>query len=137
MTDGHEAGGETAAPPTRSLFLLAHHDDEVFCAAHLRRRLAAGGEVAIIWVTAGGLAPAPRRIAEGDRVRALLGLPPARTLDLALRDRRAIEHLATIESEVERLLAKTLATELFAPASRANPMRRLPNCKPGSWRNTV
>ena len=42
------------------LFLLAHHDDEVFCAGHLRRALAAGERVRLLWATAGGLAPARR-----------------------------------------------------------------------------
>ena len=35
-----------------TLFLLAHHDDEVFCAAHLRRALADGESVRLLWATA-------------------------------------------------------------------------------------
>jgi LmbE family N-acetylglucosaminyl deacetylase len=35
-----------------TLFLLAHHDDEVFCAAHLRRALTGGGDVRLLWATA-------------------------------------------------------------------------------------
>ena len=42
-----------------TLFLLAHHDDEVFCAGHLRRALAAGGSVRLLWATAGGLGARP------------------------------------------------------------------------------
>jgi LmbE family N-acetylglucosaminyl deacetylase len=115
--DDQEAGITPARPPTASVFLLAHHDDEVFCAAHLRRRLAGGGDVALVWVTAGGLAPARWRLAEGRRVRAFLGLQEGEALDLALPDRHAIDHLPRIEREVERLLTRLPSqTELFVPA---------------------
>ena len=64
-----------AADGGGTLFLLAHHDDEVFCAGHLRRALPAPGTSGLLWATAGGLAPARRRLAEGARVLRLLGLP--------------------------------------------------------------
>ncbi|MGD0997281.1 MAG: PIG-L family deacetylase [Thermoleophilia bacterium] len=97
----------TVTPKTAArleLFLLAHHDDEVFCAGHLRRALAAGGQVRLLWATAGGLAPARRRIAEGARVLEALGLPVTAAVDLRLRDQHAVEHVALIAREVGRLL---------------------------------
>jgi len=90
------------APVT--LFLLAHHDDEVFCAGHLRRALAGGESVRLLWATAGGLAPARRRIAEGARVLQLLGLPAGAGRDLQLRDQHAVEHVTVIAREAGRLL---------------------------------
>ena len=71
-----------------ALFLLAHHDDEVFCAGHLRRALAAGATGPLLWATAGGLAPARRRIAEGARALAALGLPADAGLDFPARPAR-------------------------------------------------
>ena len=90
------------APVT--LFLLAHHDDEVFCAGRLRRALADGESVRLLWATAGGLAPARRRIAEGARVLTLLGLPTDAGRDLQLRDQHAVEHIPVIAREAARLL---------------------------------
>ncbi len=87
-----------------TLFLLAHHDDEVFCAGHLRRALSGGGDVRLLWATAGGLAPARRRLAEGARVLKLLGLPADAGRDLHLRDQRAVEHVDVITREAIRTL---------------------------------
>ena len=86
------------------LFLLAHHDDEVFCAGHLRRALGGGGRVHLLWATAGGLAPARRRVAEGVRVLATLGLPGAAGTDLHLADQHAVEHVAAIAAAVVLLV---------------------------------
>jgi LmbE family N-acetylglucosaminyl deacetylase len=86
------------------LFVLAHHDDEVFCAGHLRRALAGGGRVRLLWATAGGLAPARRRLAEGARVLEVLGLPTSAGVDLRLRDQHAVEDIAVIVRAVVRLL---------------------------------
>jgi len=85
--------------------VLAHHDDEVFCAGHLRRELDAGARITLLWATAGGLAPAGRRIAEGDRALAALGLPATAGIDLRLPDQHAVEHVAAIAAEIGRLLA--------------------------------
>ena len=82
------------------LFLLAHHDDEVFCAGRLRRALAGGGRVHLLWATAGGLAPARRRVAEGVRVLETLGLPGHAGSDLHLADQHAVEHVAAIAAAV-------------------------------------
>ncbi len=86
------------------LFLLAHHDDEVFCAGHLLAARRAGDEVRVLWATAGGLAPARRRLAEGRHVRALLGLAPERSRDLFLRDRAAIDHLDVVARQAAAML---------------------------------
>jgi len=95
----------TPTPPARlELFLLAHHDDEVFCAGHLRRALTGGGGVRLLWATAGGLAPARRRLAEGARVLDVLGLPTTAAVDLRLPDQHAVEHVEAIAGEVGRLL---------------------------------
>ena len=69
----------------------------------MRRELDAGARTTLLWATAGGLAPARRRIAEGARALAALGLPAA-GIDLALPDQHAVEHVATIAGEVRRLL---------------------------------
>jgi LmbE family N-acetylglucosaminyl deacetylase len=95
-----------ATPPAArpNLFLLAHHDDEVFCAGHLRRALAGGGRVHLLWATAGGLAPARRRVAEGARVLELLGLTGATGSDLHLADQHAAEHVGAIAAAVAQLV---------------------------------
>ena len=56
-------------------------------------------------MTAGGLAPARRRIAEGARALAALGLPTAAGIDLRLPDQHAVEHVAAVADEIGRLLA--------------------------------
>ena len=85
-----------------ALFLLAHHDDEVFCAGRLSRALTSGRGVRLMWATAGGLAPARRRVAEGVRVVEALGLPAGAATDLLLRDQHAVEHVEVIAREVVR-----------------------------------
>ena len=103
-----EAGGERmiagAAGPGASLFLLAHHDDEVFCAGALTAALAAGRRVKLLWATAGGLAPAARRLAEGRRVQRLLALPDADVRLLGLPDQGAVTYLDRIEAEAAGLM---------------------------------
>ena len=96
------------ATPAATLFLLAHHDDEVFCAGHLRRTMAmgAGSRLGLLWATTGGLAPARRRLAEGQRVRDLLGLATENAPDLGLPDKGALDHVATIVREAESLLGR-------------------------------
>lgn len=110
-------GDRKARGPT--LFLLAHHDDEVFCAGHLARALRDGQPVGLLWATAGGLAPARRRLAEGDHVRRLLGLPEALARSLPLPDQGAALHLAPLESAAEELLATLWARSGAGPAGRA------------------
>ena len=98
------------------LFLLAHHDDEVFCAGHLSRALTSGRPVRLLWATAGGLAPARRRVAEGLRVREALGLPAGAAADLLLRDQHAVEHVHVIVREVVRLVDRAEEIVVFVPA---------------------
>ncbi len=107
-----------------TLFMLAHHDDEVFCAGHLRRALTGSGDVHLLWATAGGLAPARRRIAEGARVLTRLGLPPNAGHDLHLRDQHAVEHVAVITREAVRLLDRCATGARGAPDERTAPRER-------------
>jgi len=90
--------------PGAALFLLAHHDDEVFCAGALAAALAAGRRLKLLWATAGGLAPAARRLAEGRRVQRLLALPDADVRLLGLPDQHAVEHLDHLEAEAAGLM---------------------------------
>ncbi|HUK76334.1 MAG TPA: PIG-L family deacetylase, partial [Thermoleophilia bacterium] len=78
----------------------------------------AGARVTLLWATAGGLAPARRRIAEGARALAALGLPAAAGVDLALPDQHAVEHVATIAGEARRLLEPAAPAEavVYVPA---------------------
>ena len=96
--------GVSASAPGASLFLLAHHDDEVFCAGALAAALAAGRRVKLLWATAGGLAPATRRLAEGRRVQRLLALPDADVRLLGLPDQHAVEHLDQLEDEAAGMM---------------------------------
>ena len=92
-----------------AVFVLAHHDDEVFCAGHLLRAKAEGRQLRILWATAGGLAPAGRRVLEGARVCALLRLSPGDVRDLRLPDQSAMYHVASIADAAEGLLDAALA----------------------------
>jgi len=100
------------------LFVLAHHDDEVFCAGHIHRALAGGARVLMLWATAGGLAPAGRRLGEGARVRDLLRLPDENVRDLELPDRAAVRHVAAIAAAADALLGPTDDADVavFVPA---------------------
>lgn len=100
-----ETGGAGDAPGV-AVFALAHHDDEVFCAGHIERHLAQGRRLCLLWATAGGLAPPRRRVAEGERVRRLLGLPRAACRDLLLPDQGAYAHIELIARELETLIAE-------------------------------
>ena len=107
MTQSREAGLRAAllaSEPGTALFVLAHHDDEVFCAGHLLRAMTAGRRLRILWATAGGLAPARRRLLEGARVCRLLGLAPSAVHDLGLPDQGALFHIASIVCAAEALL---------------------------------
>ena len=75
----------------------------MFCAGHARRALDDGAQVRLLWATAGGLAPARRRLAEGARVLAALGLPATAAVDLHLPDQHAVEHVTTIARAVGRI----------------------------------
>jgi LmbE family N-acetylglucosaminyl deacetylase len=90
--------------PGVTLLVLAHHDDEVFCAGHLLRAVATGSRLRILWATAGGLAPARRRHAEGAQVCRLLGLASHSARDLRLPDQAAVFHVAEIAKAAETLL---------------------------------
>ena len=109
------------APPGAALFVLAHHDDEVFCAGHLRRALLEGKRVLLLWATAGGLAPAGRRVLDGTRVARGLGLAPGRCRDLHLPDQGGLPHVEAIAAAAAELLdaaqvAGAPAPSVFVPA---------------------
>ena len=102
-----------------ALFVLAHHDDEVFCAGHLLRALRAGRRVRLLWATAGGLAPAARRCLEGERVGRLLRLAPGDGRDLRFRDQQALEHVAPIAAAAADLVGSVndpAAPLVYVPA---------------------
>jgi LmbE family N-acetylglucosaminyl deacetylase len=81
----------------------------VFCAGHILQALAAGRRLHFLWATAGGLAPAGRRVLEGARVCRALGLAPGAVRDLRLADQRAVFHVAHIAGALETLLDAALA----------------------------
>ena len=58
----------------------------------------------LLRATAGGLAPARRRIAEGARALRALGLPPGAGRDLALPDQHAAEHVDAIAAALVLLI---------------------------------
>ena len=110
---------DAGTAPSTALFVLAHHDDEVFCAGHLLRALGAGRRVRLLRATAGGLAPAARRCLEGERVGRLLRLAPGDGRDLRLRDQQALLHVLAIVAAAEELLGIADVTEaplVYVPA---------------------
>ena len=101
-----------------TLFLLAHHDDEVFCAGHMARALAAGSRIRLLWATAGGLAPARRRLIEGTRARRLLGLAASDACEMKIPDQAAIDRVGEIAVAGLELLggAAEGAATVYVPA---------------------
>ena len=87
-----------------ALFVLAHHDDEVFCAGHLYRAVREGRTIRLLWATAGGLASPARRVAEGRSVCRLLELAPEAARDLRLPDQQAIRHVGEIVAAAAALI---------------------------------
>jgi N-acetylglucosamine malate deacetylase 1 len=100
--------------PGGALFLLAHHDDEVFCAGCIARALRQSRPVRLLWATAGGLAPSGRRRREGDAVARLLGLRADAYRSLGLPDQGALDHLAPIGAALHDMLDGV--GEVFVPA---------------------
>ena len=109
-------GGERAAamPAARSvtLLLLAHHDDEVFCAGHAARALAAGERLLVLWATAGGLAPARLRRWEGRGALRALGLAEADGIDLGFGDQHALHHIDEIATVAGTLMRNAAPGEV-------------------------
>lgn len=96
------------------LFVMPHHDDEVFCAACISHALRARRPVRILWATAGGLAPAGRRRREGEAVARLLGLGPADSLSLGLPDQGVLDHLDELGDAVGAMLPGV--ADVYVPA---------------------
>ena len=90
--------------PGSVLFLLAHHDDEVFCAGRLDRARRQGQPIRLLWATAGGFAPAGRRRREGEAVARLLGLVEDEHVSLGLPDQGAMDHLPEIAAALRSTL---------------------------------
>jgi LmbE family N-acetylglucosaminyl deacetylase len=105
-----------AGPPRPLLVLLAHHDDEVFCAGRIAAALRAGRRLIVVWATAGGIVPPHRRIVEGRRVAGLLELRPGDAVDLAFPDLGALDHAAQILAEVSDIAAAASCPEVLTPA---------------------
>lgn len=98
------------------LFLLPHHDDEVFCAGHIARALSERRTVRLLWVTAGGSATARRRDAEGEAARYVLGLTGAGARSLGLPDQGALDHLDAVLQEARCCLADLRTAAPDGPA---------------------
>ena len=126
------------------MFVLAHHDDEVFCAGHLLDAIATGRRLRILWATAGalchiaGIAGAPEdlldaAVAHGDGEAPLVyvpayegGHPDHAAVSLAvavLRSRRP--EIAARESPLYRRGPAGLSVQAPPPAPRC-PERRRP-----------
>jgi LmbE family N-acetylglucosaminyl deacetylase len=100
--------------PGSVLFLLAHHDDEVFCAGCIERARRQGQRIRLLWATAGGYAPASRRRREGLAVARLLGLAPDEHLSLGLPDQGALDRLPEIAEALRSLMHGV--TGVYVPA---------------------
>ena len=101
-------------PATPALFLLAHHDDELFIAATLRR-LVRQGEVTVLWLTQGGLGAAGRR-AESVTAMELLGVPPDALRYMCLPDNHLLAYLPQVVVRLRRLICRLRPASVFVPA---------------------
>jgi LmbE family N-acetylglucosaminyl deacetylase len=98
------------------LLLLAHHDDEVFCAARVEQARRAERRIVIVWATAGGIAPARRRMKEGRRVAQLLRIADGDAVDLAFPDLGALDHAAQILAAARTVAEGLPAVEIVTTA---------------------
>lgn len=98
-----------------AVFVLAHHDDEFFIAATMRRLAATGAGASVVWLTIGGLGGS-RREAESRRAMALLGVEAAHQHCLRLPDGRALAYLDEIVGRLEALFLKLKPASVFVPA---------------------
>jgi LmbE family N-acetylglucosaminyl deacetylase len=96
------------------LFLLAHHDDEVFCAGRLERARRQGQRIRLLWATAGGFAPAGRRRREGLVVARRLGSATDEHLSLGLPVQGALDHRPEIAEALRSLIGDV--TGVYVPA---------------------
>lgn len=102
-----------AEKPGAALFLFPHHDDEVFCTGPLSAALRQGRDVRILWVTAGGTAPARRRVREGEAaLRAMRAEVTHRSLGLP--DQGMLDHLPEVAAALTDMLRG--ATDAYVPA---------------------
>lgn len=100
---------------TPVLFLFAHHDDELFVAALLRRLAAGRAPVICAWLTRGGLG-AREREAESVRAMAILGIPRDDLYFFRLPDGGVLDHLDEIVGRLKRLMQGRDFRSVFVPA---------------------
>lgn len=100
-----------ARPP--ALFVLPHHDDEIFIATTLRQ-LAHRGDVSVAWLTRGGL-HGDRREFESRRAMELLGVSRERLYFFRLPDGRAIDYLPELVVRLKRLIGRLEPASVFVP----------------------
>ncbi|MDA8166379.1 MAG: PIG-L family deacetylase [Actinomycetota bacterium] len=93
---------------------MAHHDDELFIAATMRR-LARRGPVAVLWLSQGGLG-GPRRPAESVRSMDIIGVPRRNLFFLRLPDNRLLDYLPEIVERLRRLFSRWQPASVFVPA---------------------
>jgi LmbE family N-acetylglucosaminyl deacetylase len=98
------------------LLLLAHHDDEVFCAARIEQARRARRRLVVVWATAGGIAPARRRMKEGRRVARLLRIADGDAVDLAFPDLGALDHAAQILAAARTIADGLAGVEILTTA---------------------
>ena len=106
------AHAQSQVTPVRSvLVLLAHHDDEYFCTARLRREVAHGSAVHVAYTTYGsGYGTQPEvREAESRRVFLHIGIPEEQVREigreLGVFDGHAVEHLQVLHDTVPQVYA--------------------------------
>jgi LmbE family N-acetylglucosaminyl deacetylase len=97
------------------IFLLAHHDDELFIATLLKRLSARHKEIACAWLTRGGLKGRERE-AESIRAMELLGIDSSRLYFFRLPDRSAFDYIEEVSLRLKRLLARLHIASVFVPA---------------------
>jgi len=100
---------------TPALFIFAHHDDEFFIAATMRRLAAAHRPLSAAWLTRGGL-NGERREAESRRAMQLIGVPASNQFFFRLPDGHALDFLEEIAGRLERLIIKLRSASIFVPA---------------------
>ncbi len=102
---------ESFAP---SLFLFAHHDDELFIAATLKA-MVLSGPVTTVWLTRGGLHGRLRQ-AESQRAMEALGVPRHSLLEMGLPDSHLLEYLGDVIRRLTRLMEDRRPAAVFVPA---------------------
>ncbi len=101
-------------PQTPALVLFAHHDDEFFIAATLKK-MAQRGPAAAVWLTRGGLHGRLRQ-AESRRAMDILGVPRRALFEIGLPDNHLIDYLEDAVRRLARLMAAYRPASVIVPA---------------------